>query len=163
MNRALVGWLLRLYPRAWRARYGEEIEELLCSSRGDFRTIIDVLHAAVRERCSSATQPGLVMRATPGSILALSSQPSAFVPMAMSIAAFVVVLSAVAGIGAPPPHADEGAAAHIWQLLMLCQVPEIVWFACKWLRRAPRQTVWVLGIQLALALGAMLPVYLLRL
>ena len=46
---------------------------------------------------------------------------------------------------------------------MVCQVPEIAWFAFKWLRKAPRLTLCVLGIQVALALAATPPVYVLGL
>ena len=34
MNRTLAGWLLRAYPPAWRARYGEEFQDLLHAGRG---------------------------------------------------------------------------------------------------------------------------------
>jgi hypothetical protein len=54
------------------------------------------------------------MSECPGSILSLSKQPTAFLPMAMSIAALTVVLVSLAGYGVPSPHADEGAAAHTW-------------------------------------------------
>lgn len=161
MNRALVHWLLRMYPAAWRQRYGEELEELMRTDPGGIRTIVDILRSALHERWSSPTRTCVVVRECPDSILALSRQPSAFLPMAMSIAALSVVLIAIAGFGFPSPHADEGAAAHIWQLLMMCQVPDMVWFAFKWLRKAPRLTFGVLGIQLALALAALAPVYIL--
>lgn len=46
--------------------------------------------------------------------------PSAFVPMAMSLAGLVVVLTQLALVG-PAPQPDEGAAAHLWQLLMAGQ------------------------------------------
>lgn len=163
MNRNLARWLLRAYPHAWRERYGEELEDLLHAGPGDARTVIDVLRSALRERWSPPPQEGLIMSECPGSILSLSKQPTAFLPMAMSIAALTVVLVSLASYGVPSPHADEGAAAHTWQLLMVCQVPEIAWFVFKWLRKAPRLTLCVLGIQVALALAAMAPVYVLGL
>ncbi|MDQ6677129.1 MAG: hypothetical protein M3Z09_07515 [Acidobacteriota bacterium] len=43
-------------------------------------------------------------------------QPSAFIPIALSIAALVTVLYHVATFGIAR-ETDEGAAAHIWQLL----------------------------------------------
>src|SRR5947209_20066934 len=49
-------------------------------------------------------------------------QPSAFLPVAMSLVALAVVLGHVALFGAAH-EADEGTAAHIWQLLMAVQVP----------------------------------------
>jgi hypothetical protein len=42
--------LLRLYPRAWRARYGEEFAELLASERPTPRFVFDVLAGALDAR-----------------------------------------------------------------------------------------------------------------
>lgn len=163
MNRTLVRWLLRAYPSAWRERYGEEFESLLRAGVGGPRTVFDILRSALRERGSPTPQAGLSMSAHSGAVLSLSKQPSAFVPMAMSIAALAVVLVSLAMFGVPSPHADEGATAHAWQLLMGLQVPVIAWFVFKWIRKTPRLTLGVLGIQIALALAAMAPVYILRL
>ena len=49
----------------------------------------------------------------------LLKQPSAFLPVAMSVAALVVVLVSVTLFGAAR-EADEGTAAHLWQLLVDC-------------------------------------------
>jgi hypothetical protein len=59
------------------------------------------------------------------------------------------------------PQADEGAEAHIWQLLMAGQVPIILFFLLRWLPESPRQAVLVLTLQISAALAAMAPVYLL--
>jgi hypothetical protein len=85
-------------------------------------------------------------------------QPSAFIPIAMSIAALVTVLYHVAmfGIAREP---DEGTAAHIWQLLMAGQVPVVAFYAVKWLPRAPRTALQVLALQVGAALLALAPVY----
>jgi hypothetical protein len=163
MNRALVRWLLRTYPPAWRERYGEEFADLLHASPGGMRTISDVLLSAFCERWSRPPHEGLAMSEYPGSILALSKQPSAFVPMAMSIAALGLVLVALARFGIPPPHTDEGAVAHTWQLLMVCQGIGIAWFAVKWLPQTPRLVLGVLMVQVVLAVAAMAPVYVLGL
>jgi hypothetical protein len=163
MNRTLVRWLLRAYPSAWRERYGQEFEDLLHADPGGPRTVFDILRSALRERWSPPPHAGLVMNANSGSVLSLSKQPSAFLPMAMSIAALAVVVVSLARFGVPPPHADEGATAHTWQLLMLFQVPGIAWFAFKWVRKTPRLALCVLGIQVALALAAMAPGYILGL
>jgi len=95
-------------------------------------------------------------------------RPSAFLPLAMSIAALTVVAaSAIYGF-AHGAHGiirqpDEGAAAHLWQLLMAGQLPVLVFFAIKWLPRSPRQTMYVLALQAGAALAAMAPVYFLHL
>jgi DNA-binding CsgD family transcriptional regulator len=87
--------------------------------------------------------------------------PSAFLPLAMSFGAFATVITYVAIFG-PTRQTDEGTAAHIWQILMAGQIPIIVFFAIKWLPRAPRQALLVLALQGGAALMALAPVYLLR-
>lgn len=87
--------------------------------------------------------------------------PSAFLPVAMSLGALATVLIFVALRGTAP-QADEGTAAHIWQLLMAAQVPVVLFFAIKWLPRSPRQAVPILGLQVGAALAALAPVFLLH-
>ncbi|MGB7546803.1 MAG: hypothetical protein WBM14_03565 [Terracidiphilus sp.] len=94
--------------------------------------------------------------------IASIKQPSAFLPLAMSLAALAVVLGHIAIYGVAR-EADEGAAAHLWQILMAGQAPIIAFFAIKGLPRAPRETLDVLALQAAAALAAMAPVYLLHL
>ena len=89
-------------------------------------------------------------------------RPSAFVPILMSVAALVVVAVQVARFGAAR-ESDEGAAAHLWQLLMVAQVPVIAVFAAKWLRRTPREACVILALQFVAAMVAVAPVYFLGL
>ena len=91
----------------------------------------------------------------------LLKKPSAFLPLAMSLGALATVLVFLALHG-PAPQADEGAAAHIWQLLMAAQVPIILFFAIKWAPQSPGQAVPILALQAGAALSAMAPVYLLH-
>jgi len=88
-------------------------------------------------------------------------QPSAFVPLAMSLAALALVFSHIATAGVAR-QADEGTAAHLWQLLMAGQLPIIAFFAIKWLPRRPRQALLVLALQAAAGVAAAAPVFLLR-
>jgi len=83
---------------------------------------------------------------------------SAVIPIVMSAAALALVLIHIALFGVTR-EADEGAAAHIWQLLMAGQVPVIAFYAIKWLPRDPKRGIGVLGIQVAAALAAAFPVY----
>lgn len=87
--------------------------------------------------------------------------PSAFLPLAMSFGAFATMLIYVAIFG-PARQADEGTAAHIWQILMAGQIPIIMFFALKWLPRTPKEALLVLILQGSAALMALVPVYLLR-
>jgi hypothetical protein len=96
------------------------------------------------------------------SFSALMKQPSAFLPVAMSLAALATVLVHVARFGAAR-EADEGTAAHIWQLLMIAQVPIMAFFAIKWLPRTPRQALYILALQAGAALAALAPVFFLNL
>lgn len=89
-------------------------------------------------------------------------KPSALLPLAMSFAALLVVLVHVARFGAAR-EADEGAAAHIWQILMAAQVPVVAFFAVKWLPRTPKQALLVLALQAVAALAALAPVFFLNL
>src|ERR1700680_97829 len=85
-------------------------------------------------------------------------QPSAFVPVAMSLAALIVVLGFLARYGVVH-EADEGAAAHIFQLLLVLQLPIVAFFAIKWLPRAPKAALRILALQAAAGLAALAPVY----
>jgi hypothetical protein len=89
-------------------------------------------------------------------------RPSAFLPVALSLVALSLVLAHVAVAG-PGREADEGTAAHLWQLLMALQVPIIAAFAVTWLPRAPRWALLVLAVQVAAGLAAAAPVFILGL
>ena len=85
---------------------------------------------------------------------------AAWVRIAMSLAAVATVLLQIATFGIAP-QGDEGTNAHLWQLLMAGQVPILIFYACKWLPRAPKATLGVIGVQLGAAVAAIAPVYLL--
>jgi hypothetical protein len=89
---------------------------------------------------------------------ALLRRPSALIPVAMSVTALGIVLAYATMFGVAR-QADEGVAAHIWQLLMAGQVPVVAFFAIKWLPTQPRQGLLVLALQLGAALAAMFPVW----
>ena len=84
--------------------------------------------------------------------------PSGWLPIAMSLAALALVLGHFALYGAAR-EADEGTAAHIWQILMAAQVPIIAFFAIKWLPRATSPALAVLALQGATAIAALAPVF----
>ncbi len=95
-------------------------------------------------------------------ISTLMQQPSAFLPVAMSSVTLVMVLGTVASYGVVR-EADEGAVAHVFQLLMTGQVPIVAFFAIRWLPRAPRQALQILALQVGAALAALAPVFCLNL
>ena len=61
------------------------------------------------------------------SVEALLRKPSGFLPLAMSSAALLLLLLYVATVGVEP-QPDEGAAAHLWQLLIGGQAPFVLGF-----------------------------------
>ncbi len=85
-------------------------------------------------------------------------KPSALVPLGMSFAALAIVLIHAARFGVIH-EADEGASAHLFQILMAAQVPVVAFFAVKWLPQAPRKALQVLGLQAGAALAAFASVF----
>ncbi len=75
----------------------------------------------------------------------LIKKPSAFLPLIMSLAALSLVLGHAAIFGVVQ-EADEGSAAHIWQILMALQLPLAGFFAVKWLPRQPKDSLLILGL-----------------
>jgi len=94
--------------------------------------------------------------------LSLLKKPSAFLPVGMSLAALAVVIVHVAMFGAAR-EADEGTAAHLWQMLMAVQLPIIAFFAVRWLPQSPKPALLVLTAQALAGLAALAPVYFLGL
>jgi len=76
----------------------------------------------------------------------------------MSLAALATVLAHIAIFGIAR-QTDEGAAAHIWQILMAGQIPFVAFYAFRWLPREPKRARFVLGLQFGAALAALAPVY----
>ena len=170
MTPRLAHLLLRLYPRRWRARYADELEDLLLSTPATPRAAAAILLSALREHLlpTRPAQGALMATASPRSLHDAVRLPSAFLPLAMSLAALGVIAVAALWTFAHTgrglvPEPDEGAAAHLWQLLMAGQLPFLLFFALKWLPRSPRPALFVLSLQAAAILAAMAPVFLLHL
>jgi hypothetical protein len=92
----------------------------------------------------------------------LLKRPSAFLPVVMSCAALALVLGHIAVFGGAR-EADEGTAAHLFQLLMVTQAPIVMIFAIRWIPKAPRQALQVIALQVGAALAALAPVFILDL
>lgn len=92
-------------------------------------------------------------------VATLMRQPTGYVPVVMSLGALAMIVwfVAVHGVVHQP---DEGAQAHLWQLLVAGQVPLITYFALRWLPRATRPALAVLVLQAAaLMLLAVAPLW----
>jgi hypothetical protein len=82
---------------------------------------------------------------------------SAWIPLAMSTLALLIVLGHVA-MASPVPPTDEGTAAHLFQLLIAGQAPFVAFFAFKWMPRSPAEAMFVIAAQAAAAMIALAPV-----
>lgn len=169
MRPSIAHLLTCLYPRRWRERYGAEFTAFLetvdqqpTNNRRPHRPLpafsiaADILATAIKEHIHPTG--GRSMRASLHPLVVMMKRPSAFLPPVMSLIAAGMVLGNVALYGAGP-RSDEGATAHLWQLLMALQLPMIAVFAIKWLPRAPRPTLYVLAQQAAAVLASCATVF----
>lgn len=85
-------------------------------------------------------------------------KPSAYLPLVLAAAAVATVALAMALNPGLRQARDEGAAAHLWQLLMAGQALGIAYFGWRWLRRAPRRVWPVTAVQVSAFLLACAPV-----
>jgi hypothetical protein len=93
----------------------------------------------------------------------LIKKPSAWIPIALSLTVLMTMLISFATNGLPTRQADEGAAAHLFQIWLVLEGLMIGYFAIQWLTRKPSQAIWILGLQIAAVLAACAPVYYLQL
>jgi hypothetical protein len=158
---ALVAHAGEILP-ASRSLWGEAMKHELPHIEGDLEALRWAAGCVV---ASYVERGGHKMDQTFGTIV---RKPSAYLPLVMSLTALSLlggayIFSVATGHGGPSREPDEGAIAHLWQLLMAGQLPVLVFFAIKWLPRAPRQTLYVLALQFGAVLAAMAPVYFLNL
>lgn len=92
----------------------------------------------------------------------LIKRPSAFLPVAMSLLALATVLVTIAAFGVSP-DADEGTAAHLFQLLIVAQLPIVAFFAITWVPQERTSALGVLALQAGAGIAALAPVYMLHL
>jgi hypothetical protein len=79
----------------------------------------------------------------------LIKQPSAWLPLVMSLAALVFLLSYVATFGIHSSDGDEGTPARIFQLIMAAQLPIAGYFSVRWLPKQTKQAMMILVLQAA--------------
>ena len=90
--------------------------------------------------------------------LSLLKRPSAYLPLGMALAALMLVLGHALIFGMVP-ETDEGAAAHVWQLLMVGQLPFLAYFVIRWLPSQPWEGLQVLVLQATVWLSNFAAVY----
>lgn len=123
---AMPAWLaracLRLYPRAWRDRYGDELLEMLESRRADPRDAADLARGAAVEQMRE-------LRAALMGGSAMSFGPAARHPTAWGIAALVVLLpTALLVVASLVAHelSVPGVASLVDPLIVTLTAPPIV-------------------------------------
>ena len=158
LARRLTRYAANALPES-RSVWAEAMINELEHIEGDFTA---VRWAAGCVLASCIERGGHEMDPETNSFIGLVRKPSAFIPVAMSVSALGVI-GVAAMLGRLVPQPDEGAEAHLWQLLMAGQLPVLAFFAVKWLPRAPRQAVYVLALQAAAVMAALAPVYFLHL
>jgi hypothetical protein len=87
-----------------------------------------------------------------------------YTPVVMSLVALAVVWAGLAEIGFDPARypKDEGSPAHIWQLLMVLQLPIILLFIiANW--RSFKRALPLLTLQLTLLVANFATVYFFKL
>jgi hypothetical protein len=89
-------------------------------------------------------------------------RPIAWIPIAMSLAILLMVVTTL-GVAGTARQADEGTAAHLFQLWLVIEVVAVATFAIQWLPRRPTAALAVLIVQILCALAACAPVFYFRL
>jgi hypothetical protein len=99
-------------------------------------------------------------KSTEGHVVEVSfgKKPSALIPVVMSLVALVLFGIQLATHGVKLERA-EGAVAHLYQLLVVGQLPFIAFFAFRWLRQAPLQGLPVFAVQVVALAAALIPVH----
>lgn len=93
----------------------------------------------------------------------LLRKPSGYIPLIMSGLALALLLGFLAvgfASGHPPQREpDEGVGAHLYQLLIGCQVFPMGWFALRWGLEAPLAALGVLALQVGAIGVTFLPLW----
>jgi hypothetical protein len=86
------------------------------------------------------------------------NKASAQIPVIMSLAALLLIAVHLA-INGMKPDTDEGLLAHLYQLLVLGQLPVIGYFVIQWGRQSPRHASRVVIAQAFALAAAVVPLH----
>lgn len=144
----------RLYPRWWWHRYGDELDALVEDAGAAWTAIPNLALGAlvIRVRQRAPAGPG------PSTVRDLFWRPSGFVPVVMSTCALVAIAAHILTSGIAP-QADEGTAAHLWQLLMAGQLPVVAWFALRWVPQRGSPALTISAVHVGAMAAAVFPVW----
>ena len=78
-------------------------------------------------------------------------KPSAWIPIVIPLTFFsyLIIYITIFGIFR---EQDEGIGAHLFQLWLVLEPLMVGFFAVKWLPRAPKQALFILALQIVVAL-----------
>jgi hypothetical protein len=99
-----------------------------------------------------------------GAIVTLVRKPSAFIPLILSAGALLLLLGwlSIYGVREMEAAQDEGAAAHLYQLMIGGQLFVIAWFMFRWARHDLKAGVTILALQALAILASFIPLYILE-
>lgn len=88
----------------------------------------------------------------------LIKRPSAFVPILMSILAIIILLIHIMIAGVEEKQGEE-IVTDVFEILIIWQLPVIIFFALKWMSQSFKNALIVLFLQIAVAAGAFCLIY----
>lgn len=153
--RRVLRVVLRLYPRWWRHRYGDELAALVDDAGATWTTVVDIAVSALAARLQRRP---LVEAGPSADVRALFCSPSGLAPVVMSIGALAAIGGHLLTSG-PAPQPDEGTAAHLWQLMMAGQLPVVAFFALRWIPTRGWRAFVVSTIHVSAIAAALFPVW----
>lgn len=153
MNRLLRA-VCRIYPRWWWRRYGHELEALIEETQPTWSAILNLAAGASAVRIWQRRPPESRGGTAPSPLW----HPSGLAPLLMSLGALTAIGIHVLTSGIAP-EADEGSAAHVWQLLMAGQLPFVAWFVVRWVPSGGRRALAVSAIHVGAIAAAVFPVW----
>lgn len=156
MRRSLVAGVVRLYPRAIRDRYGEEITDLLTASPTPVRDLADVARCALSDRISQQTE---TMRMDRARAVALTLVTLLLIPLGLMIPLMMLgsVLAplqfSLGGLGTSLGRAESPA----YGILAVLPVGLLAWWLGRRLGRTGKIVAgWaVVPVALAVSMIAM--------
>lgn len=91
----------------------------------------------------------------------LIKKPSAWLPIVIPLIFLVYIVSIITFRGIPVPNfeADEGTAAHIFQLWLVAEPLMIIFFGAKYWQHEPKQVRLIMALQIIVALATCFPVF----
>lgn len=91
-------------------------------------------------------------------MISIIKRPSAWLPVALALMVVALWAIQIALHGPPDREADEGTAAHLFQIWLALEVAMVAFFAFRWLPGSFRAALPVLAIQIAAIVAACAPV-----